>query len=88
MTMLAHILKALAFLLHRIVAATCAIEFYLLTLYLHALACTLTLNENTRGTDTRTCGDLLEQSLVETCGVYNQLHILDGGTIVECYEIH
>ena len=62
---LAHHLKRLAFLLHGISVIAETIDFQGLGLNLTALTSTLTLYQNTSGTDTYTSGNLLEHFFIK-----------------------
>ena len=62
---LAHHLKRLAFLLHGISVIAETIDFQGLGLNLTALTSTLTLYQNTSGTDTCTSGNLLEHFFIK-----------------------
>ena len=85
---LAHVLKRLSLLLHGVVIAAGAVEFYLPTLYLRGLTGCGALHQHTVHTEARTCGNLFQHRLVDSRRVYNYLNVLDGGAVVEGDEIY
>ena len=82
-SMLAHVFKSLAFLLHGIVASACSQDFYLLRLNLTCLTCSRTLHKFSFHAEACTCGDLLQHLFTEIGIIPHNLHILDRGTIVQ-----
>ena len=86
-TVLAHVLEALPLLLHGVVAAAKAVYLKGLALHLDRLAGTLTLYQHTGGADAGSGGDVLEHLGVKLGRVYHHLNVLDGRTVVECYEV-
>ena len=80
---LTHHLEALSFLLHRIGVVAETVYLQLRSLDLTTLSCTLTLNQYTFCTDTGSRGNILQELLVELCRVNDDLHILNGRTIVQ-----
>ena len=87
-SVLTHHLETLALLLHRIVVAAQTINLQLGSLDFAALTGTLTLNQCTLGANAGTSGDILQYLLVELSGINNNLHILDGRTVVEGNEVN
>ena len=57
---LAHILEALAFLLHRVVARTQSVDYYFLALNFRRLTLALALYQNSRHANTSTRRDALQ----------------------------
>ena len=84
---LTHILKALTFLLHRIVVATQTIDFNAVALNLRCLSIALALYKSTNGAYASACGDLLEHISVKLCRVNNNLYVLYCRAVVECNEV-
>ena len=64
------------------------VNLYCFGLHLYRLALTLRFNQLTGHMDTRTGGNLLEQSLVEFLCVGHHLQIGHDGTIIESDELH
>ena len=85
---LTHHLKRLSLLLHRIGIIAHAIKFQTCCLYLTTLSCTLTLNECSNSTDTRTSSDIFQQLFIELRRINNHLNILDSRTIIQGYEVY
>ena len=88
MSMLTHKLKALSFLLHWVIVRTSAKYLYFGCLDFTCLAFTGTLHEYTIHTETSACGDEFEHFLIEFLYISNNLHVLNDGTIIECYEVY
>ena len=87
-SMLAHIFKRLAFLLHGVVVGASAVELNALALNFHALSGALTFHEFSYCAKASTGGDVFEQRFFNGGGVHHDLHIFNGGAIVECDELH
>ena len=88
MSMLAHVFKALALLLHGEVVAAESIDFNLAALKFNALSGSLALHQFAVDVDACTSCNLLEQVGIKLCWVNHHLDVLDGGTVVEGDEIH
>ena len=87
MGILTHSLERLALLLHGVVVAAETIDLQLGGLNLTGLTSTLTLYQQALYIDAGTCGDVLQQLLIKLGGVNDNLHILDGRTIVQRDEV-
>ena len=87
-SVLTHYLETLTLLLHGVVVAAQTVNLKLGSLDFAALTGTLTLNQHTLGADAGTCGDILQYLLVELSRINNNLHILDGRTVVEGNEVN
>ncbi len=85
---LTHVLETLSFLLHWIVVRACAKHFYFCCLYFTCLAFAWTFHKFTIHADASSCCDELEHLFIELFNIGNNLHILDGRAIIECYEVN
>ena len=85
---LAHVLKALPFFLHRIVAGTNAIDLNILALHFYGLPFALAFHKHTRGTDACPRGNRLQQLGIKLLRLHYNLYILNGRAVVKGDEIH
>ena len=74
---LAHVLKGLALLLHRIIGRAETVDLNLLSLNLNGLTFTLALHERSRSTDTCARGDALQHLGIELLRCHNDLNVLN-----------
>ena len=87
MSVLAHILEGLPFLLHGIVCIASAEDFDRGGLNLHGLSCTLAFNQRSLYGKASARGDLLQHLIVKLIHVGHNLYVLNGRTIVEGDEV-
>ena len=87
MSVLAHGLEALPFLLHWVFVVAQAVDFETRSLNLRGLACSRTLNQCADDADACAGGDVLERLFVELRGVDYHLNVLNGRAVVQCDEV-
>ena len=78
MSILSHIFKALALLLHRIIARTQTVNFDLFRLNLYALPCSLAFNKRTSSPDTCPCGNSFQLFNIHYFRANYHLYVLNG----------
>ena len=88
MSILAHILKALSLLLHRIIRTASAIDLNALALDFAGLSLSGALYQGADSTDAGAGRNEFEFFFFNNSRVNDHLHVLDGGTIVEGNEVH
>ena len=88
MSILAHYLKRLPFLLHGIGIVASTIEFQCRSLNLTTLSSPLALHQLTYSTDASTRCHLFQEFVVKVCRVNHHLDVFDSGTVIEGYEIN
>ena len=88
MSILTHILKALALLLHRIIGAAGAIDFNAFALNLTGLTLGGTFHKGADYTDAGTCRDEFQFLFANGSRVNDHLHVLDGRAIVEGNKVN
>ena len=87
-SVLSHILEALAFLLHWVVVTAETVDLDCLCLNLRCLTLTLALNESTLNVDTSASGNLLQHLIIKFIRVCYNLDVLDGRAIVQGDEVN
>ena len=85
---LAHVLERLSLLLHRIVVSAQAVDFNLVSLYLHGLSLSLAFHQCSYDADAGARSNLLEQIVIDLRWVDYYLYIINSRTIVEGDKIY
>ena len=87
-SVLTHKFKGLSLLLHRVFSVTSAVNYDFSCLNFSSLTSTLTFYECTCYSKASTCCYLLQQLFVKLVNIGNNLHIVNGRTVVKSDKIH